>query len=49
LAIELNYDSSEIWDMNNTAGQPVAGGMYIFHISAGSKGDKIIKALIFPD
>jgi hypothetical protein len=31
------------WDLKNSAGIPVAGGVYIIHIDAGDIGEKVIK------
>lgn len=31
------------WDLKNQYGVPIASGLYIFHIDAGEKGEKILK------
>ena len=46
---EVNTDSRAQWDLRNTAGIPVASGMYIAHIETGL-GDQILKiAVVQPE
>ncbi len=40
---KINIDTSLEWDLKNTAGIPVSSGLYIIHINAGEKGEKVIK------
>ncbi len=38
-----NTETSVDWDLKNSSGVPVAGGVYIIHIDAGSLGERVIK------
>ena len=39
----VNVENSVSWDLTNTAGVPIASGIYLFHISAPGIGDKTLK------
>ncbi|MEO8085569.1 MAG: hypothetical protein ABI763_02045 [Bacteroidota bacterium] len=40
---DLNLESSIDWDLKNSAGIPVASGLYIIHVEAPNVGEKTIK------
>jgi len=40
---DLNLESSIDWDLKNTAGIPVASGLYLIHVEAPGVGEKTIK------
>jgi hypothetical protein len=40
---DRNLATTLDWDLKNTAGITVSGGVYIIHIDAGSLGEKIVK------
>jgi hypothetical protein len=40
------HDWSLKWDLKNTAGTPVASGVYIIHVDVPGVGEKIVKAFI---
>ena len=40
---DFNLSSTLDWDLKNTAGIPIASGIYIIHIDAGALGEKVIK------
>jgi len=44
---EVNTDFRAQWDLRNTAGIPVASGMYIAHIDVEGVGEKILKLAVF--
>ena len=44
---EVNTDSRAQWDLRNTAGIPVASGMYIAHIDVEDVGEKVLKLAVF--
>jgi len=44
---EVNTDSRAQWDLRNTAGIPVASGMYIAHIEVEDVGEKVLKLAVF--
>jgi hypothetical protein len=41
--VKADPKTSLDWDLKNTVGIPVAGGMYLIHIEAKGIGEKIIK------
>lgn len=40
---DFNQATTLDWDLKNTAGITVAGGVYIIHVDAGSLGEKVVK------
>jgi hypothetical protein len=44
---ENDPDRRAQWDLRNTAGIPVASGMYIAHIDVEDVGEKILKLAVF--
>jgi hypothetical protein len=42
---DFNLSSTLDWDMKNTAGIPIASGVYYFHIDAGELGETVVKWL----
>lgn len=40
---DLNQDTSLDWDMKNSAGVPIASGMYIIHVEAPGIGERTLK------
>jgi hypothetical protein len=42
--IRKDDDKSEaVWDLKNSAGVPIASGLYIIHVDAGELGEKVLK------
>ena len=39
----INVSTSVSWDLTNTAGVPIASGVYLFHVNAPGIGEKTIK------
>ena len=40
---DVNVSTSVSWDLTNTAGVPIASGVYLFHINAPGIGEKTLK------
>ncbi len=40
---DYNLSSTLDWNLKNTAGIPIASGVYIVHVDAGALGEKVIK------